>query len=91
MNRMAQDGTPCSYDDAYSVCFQGECEVFIYMFNSFSLGQSRFWIPSQNNELHAIQTVTGSNQRGGTPGPRGGGEILLEISSRSIDRYSIRM
>uniref|UniRef100_A0A673BVE2 ADAM metallopeptidase with thrombospondin type 1 motif, 2 n=1 Tax=Sphaeramia orbicularis TaxID=375764 RepID=A0A673BVE2_9TELE len=26
MNRMAHDGTPCSYDDAYSVCVRGECE-----------------------------------------------------------------
>lgn len=33
MNRMVHDGTPCSYDDPYSVCFQGECEVFIYIFN----------------------------------------------------------
>lgn len=36
MNRKVHDGTPCSYDDTYSVCFQGECEVFIYIFNSFS-------------------------------------------------------
>lgn len=36
MDRKMHDGTPCSYDDAYSVCFQGECEVFIYTFNSFS-------------------------------------------------------
>ncbi|KAM9332791.1 A disintegrin and metalloproteinase with thrombospondin motifs 2-like [Pholidichthys leucotaenia] len=26
MNRMVYDGTPCSYDDAYSVCVRGECE-----------------------------------------------------------------
>uniref|UniRef100_A0A3Q3ACX3 ADAM metallopeptidase with thrombospondin type 1 motif, 2a n=1 Tax=Kryptolebias marmoratus TaxID=37003 RepID=A0A3Q3ACX3_KRYMA len=26
MNRMVHDGTPCSYDDAYSVCVRGECE-----------------------------------------------------------------
>ncbi|CAF97267.1 unnamed protein product, partial [Tetraodon nigroviridis] len=26
MNRKVHDGTPCSYDDNYSVCFQGECE-----------------------------------------------------------------
>lgn len=29
MNRMMHDGTPCSYDDAHSVCVRGECEVFI--------------------------------------------------------------
>ncbi|TNM84399.1 hypothetical protein fugu_008577 [Takifugu bimaculatus] len=26
MNKMVHDGTLCSYDDPYSVCFQGECE-----------------------------------------------------------------
>ncbi|XP_051793849.1 A disintegrin and metalloproteinase with thrombospondin motifs 2-like [Acanthochromis polyacanthus] len=26
MNRMVHDGTPCSYDDAFSVCVRGECE-----------------------------------------------------------------
>uniref|UniRef100_A0A669CUV2 ADAM metallopeptidase with thrombospondin type 1 motif, 2a n=1 Tax=Oreochromis niloticus TaxID=8128 RepID=A0A669CUV2_ORENI len=26
MKRMVHDGTPCSYDDAYSVCVRGECE-----------------------------------------------------------------
>ncbi|XP_041864822.1 A disintegrin and metalloproteinase with thrombospondin motifs 2-like isoform X2 [Melanotaenia boesemani] len=26
MNRMVHDGTPCSYDDAHSVCVRGECE-----------------------------------------------------------------
>ncbi|XP_072231244.1 A disintegrin and metalloproteinase with thrombospondin motifs 2-like [Leuresthes tenuis] len=26
MDRMVYDGTPCSYDDAYSVCVRGECE-----------------------------------------------------------------
>ncbi|XP_039883048.1 A disintegrin and metalloproteinase with thrombospondin motifs 2-like isoform X1 [Simochromis diagramma] len=26
MKRMVHDGTPCSYDDVYSVCVRGECE-----------------------------------------------------------------
>lgn len=42
MNRKVHDGTPCSYDDAYSVCFQGECEVFIYVFNSFCHFEFKF-------------------------------------------------
>lgn len=29
MDGKVHDGTPCSYDDSYSICFQGECEVFI--------------------------------------------------------------
>lgn len=30
MKRLMHDGTPCSYNDAYSVCVRGECEVFIW-------------------------------------------------------------
>lgn len=59
MNRKVHDGTPCSYDDAYSVCFQGECEVFIYIFNSSSqLDVVQFLSPTF--ALHTAHTGTGA-------------------------------
>lgn len=36
MNRMVHDGTLCSYDDAHSICVQGECEVLILFLNLLS-------------------------------------------------------
>ena len=36
MNRMVHDGTPCSYEDAHSICVQGECEVLILFLHLLS-------------------------------------------------------
>uniref|UniRef100_A0A3Q3XB25 Uncharacterized protein n=1 Tax=Mola mola TaxID=94237 RepID=A0A3Q3XB25_MOLML len=37
MNRMVHDGTLCSYDDAHSICVQGECESYSSPFSCFPL------------------------------------------------------